>query len=81
MGEVIDVIPCKVTQKMNNALLKPFEEGELKNALFQMFPTKAPGPDGFPAHFFQTHWDLCGKEVTMSILRVLKGEDNLEDIN
>jgi hypothetical protein len=27
MGEVIDVIPCKVTHEMNNAFLKPFEEG------------------------------------------------------
>jgi hypothetical protein len=45
MGEVIDVILCKVIEEMNNNLLKPFEEGEVKTTLFQMFPTKAPGPD------------------------------------
>jgi hypothetical protein len=55
MEEVIDVIPVKVTAEMNKVLLKPFEEKEMKNALFQMFLMKAPGPDGFPAHFFQTH--------------------------
>jgi hypothetical protein len=66
---------------MNNELLKPFEEGEVKTTLFQMFPSKAPGPDGFPAHFIQTHWDICGKKVTLAVLRVLKGEDNLENIN
>src|SRR4051794_39293344 len=66
---------------MNDALLKPFEEGEVKTTLFQMFPTKAPGPNGFPAHFFQTHWDICGEEVTQAVLRVLKGEDSLEKIN
>jgi len=37
---------------MNEGLLAPFEKEEVKIALFQMFPTKAPGPDGMPAHFF-----------------------------
>ncbi|XP_071680036.1 uncharacterized protein [Lolium perenne] len=81
LGEVIDVIPVKVTSVMNDCLLKPFKEEEVKNALFQMFPTKAPGPDGFPAHFFQTHWELCGEEVTSAVIRVLKGEDDMRDIN
>jgi hypothetical protein len=46
-----------------------------------MFPTKAPGPDGFPAHFFQRHWDLCGEEVTHIVLRVLKGDDDPTSFN
>ncbi|KAK1598491.1 hypothetical protein QYE76_048259 [Lolium multiflorum] len=81
MEEVIDVIPRKVTAQMNDNLLKPIKGEEVKSALFQMFPTKAPGPDGFPAHFFQTHWDLCGEEVTAAVLRVLRGEDNMAEIN
>jgi hypothetical protein len=46
-----------------------------------MFPTKAPGPDGYPTHFFQKHWDICGGEVTSIIQRVLNGEENLSSIN
>jgi hypothetical protein len=46
-----------------------------------MFPTKAPGPDGFPAHFFQRHWNVCGTEVTAVVLRILKGEDDPTVIN
>jgi hypothetical protein len=46
-----------------------------------MFPTKAPGPDGLPAYFFQHHWDLCGDEVTTVVLLVLKGEDDPSIIN
>jgi hypothetical protein len=34
MGEVINVIPVKVTEQMNMDLLKPFEEHEFKTALF-----------------------------------------------
>jgi hypothetical protein len=46
--EVIDVVPVKVTSEMNVGMLKPFEGKEVKEVLFQMFPTKAPGPDGYP---------------------------------
>jgi hypothetical protein len=46
-----------------------------------MFPLKAPGPDGFPAQFFQKHWDVCGGEVTRAVLRILRGEESPECIN
>jgi hypothetical protein len=53
MDSVLNTILVKVTTEMNGALLSPMSEQEVKEALFQMFPTKAPGSDGFPAHFFQ----------------------------
>ena len=81
MEAVLDTVPTKVTPEMNERLLAPFIAEEVKEALFQMFPTKAPGPDGFPAHFFQRHWDLCGEEVTTVVLRMLRGEDDLSCIN
>jgi hypothetical protein len=46
-----------------------------------MFPLKALGPDGYPAQFFQKHWDLCGGEVTNAVLRIQKGEESPEGIN
>jgi len=58
MERVLDTVPIKVTPEMNDLLIAPFTEKEVKEALFQMFPTKAPGPDGLPAHFFQRHWDF-----------------------
>jgi hypothetical protein len=45
----LDTVPTRITWVMNDGLLKPFEEKEVKDAPFQMFPTKAPGPYGFPA--------------------------------
>lgn len=81
MEQVLSTVPSKVTPEMNEALLSPFEAKEIKDALFQMFPTKAPGPDGFSAHFFQRHWVLCGEEVTTVVLRILRGEDNPAGVN
>ena len=49
--------------------------------LFQMFPIKAPGPDGFPAHFFQRHWEVCGEEVTRAVIRIVDGTESAECIN
>ena len=46
-----------------------------------MFPIKAPGPDGFPAHFFQRHWDVCGAEVTNTVITIVKGEESAACIN
>jgi hypothetical protein len=45
---MLNVIPRKVTMDMNSDLVKPYTHTEIKTALFQMEPTKAPGPDGFP---------------------------------
>ena len=46
-----------------------------------MCPTKSPGPDGFPAHFFQHKWDICGEDLTRMVLKVLNGDDIPTEIN
>jgi hypothetical protein len=81
MDGVLSTLPTKVTPAMNRKLLDPYKEGEVKEALFHMFPTKALGPNGFPAHFFQRHWELCGKEVIVMVLKLLHGEEEPTCIN
>ena len=58
-----------------------YTKEEVKTALFQMFPTKALGPDGYPAHFYQHHWDICGDDVTRVVLSIVRGEQSPESIN
>ena len=78
---VPDHVRCKVTDEMNHFLCAPFDEKEIKNALFQMSPTKSPGSDGFPAHFFQLNWDVCHEELTRVVLGVLNGNEIPTEIN
>jgi hypothetical protein len=81
MEDVLDVVPARVSAEMKTMLDAPFDSAEVKRALFEMFPTKAPGPDGFLAHFFQCHWDTCGEEVSRVVLWILLGEDSPDVIN
>jgi hypothetical protein len=49
MDEVLRCVPKKVGTEMNCQLGAPFDGREIKKALFEMYPIKTPGPDGFPA--------------------------------
>jgi hypothetical protein len=52
----------------NTFLTKEFTEEEVKHAVFQMEHNKAPGPDGFPAEFYQVFWEVI-KEDLMAVFR------------
>jgi hypothetical protein len=41
----------------------PIEDQEVKKALFSMSPWKAPGPDGYPAGFYQQGWNVVGSSI------------------
>lgn len=40
-----------------------------------------PRPDGFPAQFYQKHWEILGPEVCHFALEVLNKKCNLISIN
>jgi len=43
----------QVSEEENEVLVAPFSEEEVKLAVLDMKQNKAPGPDGFPAEFYQ----------------------------
>lgn len=60
-------VGTKVTTRMNDILdVEPTTE-EIKEATFQMHPTKAPSTDGFHALFFRKFWDIVGHEVVFMV--------------
>ena len=69
-----DLEPClmhldgRVTSSMNDELMMPFSREEVDQALHQMAPFKAKGPNGLSAGFFQNHWKTVGDEVCQVVL-------------
>ena len=81
ISEVLDTIPTKVTEDMNQSLIKEFTRKEIEVALNQMHPTKAPGSDGMSAIFFQNYWIIIGNDVICMILNVLNSNMSMTEIN
>jgi hypothetical protein len=55
MEDQIHDIP-QVSDEENEIFIAKFTENEVREAIFQMEHNKAPGPDGFPAEFYQVFW-------------------------
>lgn len=61
MDVVLNVVSTKVTQSMNADMMAAHSGEEVKKALFQMFPLKAPGLDGFRLTFFRSTGMYAGR--------------------
>ena len=81
MEECLNTVPIKVTNNMQEVLLGEFIAEEVKVALFQMGPTKAPGPDGMNALFYQKFWHIVGDDVVSAVLDFLNNGNMLPKIN
>ncbi|XP_074318329.1 uncharacterized protein LOC141655135 [Silene latifolia] len=79
--DVLTGIGGRVTEVMNEGLRRDYGEEEVLEALNQMHPLKAPGPDGMNGLFYQTYWSLVGQEVVRAVLAILRGERSPRDIN
>ncbi|KAL5573023.1 hypothetical protein UlMin_022620 [Ulmus minor] len=64
LSMVLDTIDRKVTPQLNEHLDQVFGLDDVKEAVFQMAPTKSPGADGMLAIFYQSFWSVVGEEVT-----------------
>ena len=78
---ILDHVPMKVTNEMNERLTRQYSPDEIEKALQLMKPNKAPGPDGFTAGFYQSHWELLGTDIISAVLDFLNGGALPDDLN
>ena len=81
MADCLSAVPNKVTANMKEGLTCEYTAEEVRIALFQMGPTKAPGPDGMNALFYQKFWHIVGHDVTNAVLDYLNNGIMMPDIN
>ncbi|KAA3481092.1 reverse transcriptase [Gossypium australe] len=63
-----------IFEEDNRKLIAPYTGEEIREALFKMGSTKAPGEDGFPAQFYQRCWNIVGNDVASFYLHLLNGD-------
>ena len=81
ISEVTCALSRCVTDDMNADLTKVFTRDEVTNVLKQLYPTKAPGPDGMSAIFFHKYWDIVGLNIINMVLNVLNSNMPITKIN
>jgi len=67
----LESINPQITTDMNESLLKEFNEVEVKKALQQMHPTKAPSPNSMSPIFYQKYWGVVGDGFIKCVLQSL----------
>ncbi|CAJ2652835.1 unnamed protein product [Trifolium pratense] len=76
-----EVVRGKLTPAHKEEVSRLFTAEEVKEAIFEMHPLKAPGPDGLPALFFQKFWHIVGRDVQNLVLEILNNGRSPKDIN
>ncbi|GAU51235.1 hypothetical protein TSUD_412370 [Trifolium subterraneum] len=69
--ETCEVVKDKLSVDHREWCANPFTKEEVHEAIFQMHPLKAPGPDGLPALFYQKFWHVVGEDVQRLVLDIL----------
>ena len=79
--EVVEAIPSKVSEEINESLSRAFIKEEMATAFKQIHPTKAPGLDGMSSIFYQKYWSIVGSNITNMVLNVLNNNLPMTEIN
>ena len=81
MEYIFEKVEGRITEDINGLLMKEFTQEEVRSALDQMHPDKAPGPDGMTEGFYKKYWDMVGPDITRLVLGFLNKGECIQAIN
>ena len=79
--EILDSVLHTISSENNVGVASDFHADEVFQALKQMAPLTAPGPDGMSPIFYKSFWHIVGKDVMEVVLNVLNSGIILESLN
>ncbi|KAI5311581.1 hypothetical protein L3X38_040754 [Prunus dulcis] len=59
----------------------PVEAEEMKRTMFSLNRNKAPGPDGYSAHFFKSAWEIVSQDVIEAVKSFFASGKLLREVN
>lgn len=71
VDDISGLIPSRLVVERQAYLVADYTEDELRHALKEMNPNKAPGPDGLTAQFYHKFWDQVSTNIVNYCLKVL----------
>ena len=77
---VIHDLP-QISEEENKILTQDFSEKEVFEAIKNMEHNKAPGPDGFPAEFYQNFWGMLKADLMAMFAQLRAGNLPLFKLN
>ena len=70
--DMLESIPSLVTTEECSLITAIPTRDEIKRTVFSMSKNRAPGPDGFPADFYISCWEIVGMDVVEAIMEVFR---------
>lgn len=75
------LIKPTITLEQNAEMPKIPSSEKVKDVVFNMAPTKAPGPDGMSAIFFQHYWEIVGRDMVFMVKNFFRQGHMLRELN
>jgi hypothetical protein len=74
IANITNVVQNRINNDMYDHLDRDFTKEEVITAISDMKGLAAPGPDGLPARFYHTYWDIIGADITREALHILNNK-------
>lgn len=78
---MLEEVTKKVSNVQNSVLSRPFTGSEIEEALKNMNPTKALGPDRVHVMFYHRYWDIFRDYTARICLEILNQGKSMSEIN